>query len=93
MSLFKRSVLLLAFVFVAVTTSGCLRRTIVDIEDHPARNVTILRTVDQFPLGFSTQFWQCIDEPEQLVCSKTCGGRNQPECHTIALGGYINNLK
>lgn len=68
--------------------SGCLwKRTIVHLEDHPERNITLVETQDQYLLGKGVyQFWQCADQEGQLVCQKACDGKAKFSCLTAAFG-------
>lgn len=70
----------------SVVLSGCLMsRRIVNITDHPAKNITLLETADNhYYLFFTTlthQFWQCKTVGESLECSeKLCGGASDLVC-------------
>lgn len=70
------------------TSSGCLwRRSIVSLEDHPERNVTLVETKDTYLFGKGVyQFWQCADEQGKLLCEKTCDGKTDLSCLTMAYG-------
>jgi len=70
------------------TSSGCLiSRKIVEINDHPSKNVTLVETHDKFFGGKQVdQFWQCADQNGTLVCKQSCGGKTNLAC-LIFVGG------
>lgn len=72
-------------------SSGCLwKRSIVHLQDHPERNVTLLETQDKYLFGKGVyQFWHCADEQGSLVCKKACDGTAKFACLT-AMGGQTN---
>jgi len=84
---------LIALAAVLVSTaSGCIvSRTIVRIEDHPAKNATLLETVDNWSyVSQIHQFWQCKEEGAKLLCTKSCGAGTDLACLEMWGGAYSN---
>lgn len=77
----------------AVSSSGCVYRTIIRVEDRPGINASVLETIDEVPLVSEThQFWVCKEDPNAIACDKSCGKPSDLACHSISvLGG--NNLR
>lgn len=91
MSKMKTHLLALA-VLVGLLSSGCLlSRTIVDLSDHPRKDVTLVETVDVFPFTVKRQFWHCDESAENLTCTKVCGGDTKLTCHEVTFG--VTNLR
>lgn len=91
MSKMKNHLLALT-VIAGLFSSGCLlQRTIVDLTDHPQKDITLVQTVDVYPFSVKRQFWQCNENAENLTCSKVCGGDNKLVCHEVTFG--VTNLR
>ena len=83
-SLLTGTVALLAF---ATASSGCLfNRTVVHIQESADHKVSVVETVDRYPLVETHQFWLCSEDASALVCTRACGGDNDLACHTLAFG-------
>lgn len=55
--------------------AGCeTTQSVVDIRQHPTKDVTLVHTVEQGgwnPAG--DRFWHCVQEGQQLLCEPVCG--------------------
>lgn len=84
-----------ALPFLALATmflsSGCLvSRTIVNMEDHTNKPVTLIETQDKYLFYKQVhQFWQCTDQQGSLVCERTCDGKTNLSCLAM-IGGQPN---
>lgn len=85
-----RTLMMLAFV--ATTSTACLTRTVIRLDDHPDRAVSLMETIDVVPyISRTHQFWLCKDAPTGLTCEKTCNGQTDLTCQAVSFGG--SNLK
>jgi len=74
-----RAVALVAFATLFAT--GCLKRTVIRLDDHPDRPVSIMETIDEQLWTRTHQFWLCKDSATGLTCEKTCDGKTDLTCH------------
>ncbi|MFB6350239.1 MAG: hypothetical protein ABEK29_00395 [Bradymonadaceae bacterium] len=58
-------------------STGVTDREVQKIKPHPARNVTIIKTRDQYGVGdeatYETRYWYCKQDKSQLQCRRACG--------------------
>ena len=60
--------------------TGCMSRTLLDVQDAVDGNTTILTTLDVKNYVFLAQakyvFWECSDNDGSLTCTKRCDVRD-----------------
>jgi hypothetical protein len=69
--------ILFALVFaVAMLSSACSQRYIMDVDDHPKGHATTMRTIDvkNFIIMNTVKdvFWECQEDGNGLRCTKSC---------------------
>jgi len=91
MNTISKRLLTLAVLTLSLTSSGCLlRRQLGKVQDHPTKKVTLVETTDVYLTQVRHQLWECIDDSEKLVCSRSCDSGTEFVCHTLSLGAYSN---
>jgi len=60
---------------------GVTDREVRKIKPHPARDVTIVKTLDKYGYGddarHETRYWYCKQEETQLQCRRACGAETK----------------
>jgi len=91
MNTLSKRLLTLAVLTLSLTSSGCLlRRGLGKVQDHPTKKITLVETTDVYLTQVRSQFWECIDDSEKLVCTRSCDTGSDLVCHTLTLGAYSN---
>jgi hypothetical protein len=80
MTQMTRNLLLLALL--GLSSTACLTRTVIRLDDHPDRPVSLMETIDTVLYTKTHQFWLCKDTAAGLSCEKTCGGQTDLACQT-----------
>ncbi len=90
----KKLVVLFAMVAMFAAT-GCLKRNVLVVKDHPGRPLTMVETLDQYyafhpayVLGQSYRFWTCVDQGDTLDCKVECDGETDLDCIGYGWGSW-----
>lgn len=87
----KMSRLLLggAALVMALGSSGCLSRQMVNFQTHPEQNTILMETLDSksYIVWSKTEhvYWSCAESGESLQCERRCGGKSDLACPTTAI--------
>lgn len=82
----KKIIILIAFAALLMTT-GCLKRNVVAVNDHPGRPLTMVESLDNYwafhpgyLVGQHYRFWTCTDQGDTLDCKVECDGETDLDC-------------
>ncbi|HOU94679.1 MAG TPA: hypothetical protein PLU22_26695 [Polyangiaceae bacterium] len=70
-----------AVVTALVPLAGCTTTRVVGMEAHPT--VPVLHVESELWQGRSrlgTEFWTCVDQGAQIVCTRSCGPQMELKC-------------
>jgi len=70
-----------AVVTALVPLAGCTTTRVVGMEAHPT--VPVLHVESELWQGrnrLGTEFWTCVDQGSQIVCTRSCGPRMELKC-------------
>ncbi len=81
-----RHLMLLAFSSLVLASTACTTYQIRSAESHGTMPVMKLETIRTTYLLFLAevehQFWMCQDTGDDLLCERSCGGRQDLQCPT-----------
>lgn len=81
-----------AMAALSLSSTGCVKQTILRFEDHPKFPVTSMEVfVSKNYYVFSTaehRFYMCNDAGEKLMCKRSCGDSLDVGCPGFVATGY-----
>ncbi len=70
-----------AVVTALLPLAGCTTTRVVGMEAHPTVPVLYLESeLWQGRSRLGTEFWTCVDQGSQIVCTRSCGPRMELKC-------------
>ncbi len=89
MSQISRLLLSSAAIFMALTSSGCFSRQMVNFQTHPEKNTILMETFEtrDYLVWSKSEhvYWSCAETDNALECQRRCGGKTDLICPATAI--------
>ena len=75
--------------FMALASTGCFSRQLVNFQTHPEKNTLLMETFEKRDYLVWSKvehvYWSCAESGNSLECQRRCGGKTDLVCPATAI--------